>query len=89
MEVITIESDAFKEIIRRIEGSSKVNPISSKSAIYNNSDLCSLFKISTRTLQNWRNNGKIGFSQINDTILYSQNDIDEFLSKHHCKPFKK
>jgi len=86
MEVITIESTAFKEIIDKIEIlSKKENP---KAPIYNNKEICKILHTSSRTLQKWRDTGLIGFSQIDGTILYSQNDIEQFLLKHHKEPFK-
>ena len=57
--------------------------------IYNTKDLSNLFKVSTRCIQNWRNSGDIGYSQLKGTILYSSDDILDFLKRHHKPAFKK
>lgn len=41
-----------------------------------------------RTMQNWRDDGVIGFSQVGNKIYYSQEDLDLMLQRHYHKPFK-
>jgi hypothetical protein len=53
-----------------------------------NKEAIKLLSVSSRTLQNWRDNGLLGFSQIGSKIYYSRQDIDLMLQQHHCKPFK-
>ena len=40
-----------------------------------NRDICQMLHVSSRTLQDWRNTGKIPFIQIKGKILYKQSDI--------------
>ncbi len=42
-------------------------------------------KISRRTLQEWRNNGRIEYIQFDGKILYSESAIQRLLEKHHQK----
>ena len=48
-----------------------------------NSDVSKLLHISTRTLQDWRDNGVISYIQISGKILYRQSDILNLLEKHY------
>ena len=40
-----------------------------------NREVCQLLRISSRTLQNWRNTGKIPFVRLKGKILYRQSEI--------------
>ena len=40
-----------------------------------NREVCQLLRISSRTLQNWRDTGKIPFVRLKGKILYRESDI--------------
>ncbi|MCD7901674.1 MAG: helix-turn-helix domain-containing protein [Bacteroides sp.] len=40
-----------------------------------NRDVCRMFHVSSRTLQDWRDRGKIPFIQIRGKILYKQSEV--------------
>lgn len=44
-----------------------------------NRDVCRMLQISSRTLQDWRDTGKIPFIQIKGKILYKQSEIFNLL----------
>lgn len=44
-----------------------------------NQEVCQFLRISSRTLQNWRDTGKIPFIQIKGKILYSESEITKLL----------
>lgn len=44
-----------------------------------NRDICQMLQISSRTLQDWRDSGKIPFIQIKGKILYRQSEILKLL----------
>lgn len=44
-----------------------------------NNDVCRMLQISSRTLQDWRDMGKIPFIQIKGKILYKQSEILKWL----------
>jgi len=48
-------------------------------------DLSRLLKISRRSLQDYRTEGKIPFYRVGGKILYQASDIEDFLSKRHEK----
>lgn len=45
--------------------------------------VCHLLRISKRTLQNYRTNGILPFSQVSRKIYYKASDIDEYLDAHY------
>ncbi len=53
--------------------------------LYTTDEVAEIFRVSTRTIQNWRDKGHLDYVQQNHVILYSQEDIDEFLRKNHSK----
>ncbi len=92
MNVITIESDAFKTITDSIsEIKEIINAHSSNNQLTDKwldiQETCNLLKISNRTLQNYRDTGILGFSQIGSKIYFKASDIEEHLKKHYNKPF--
>lgn len=44
-----------------------------------NQDVCLMLNISPRTLQTYRDTGKVSFSRINNKIYYKVSDIEELL----------
>jgi MerR family transcriptional regulator, repressor of the yfmOP operon len=92
MDVITIQTEAFQQIIENI--SEIKNNLNSKG---NNTPLsepwldiqetCQLLKISKRTLQSYRDNGVLPFSQIGGKIYFRAGDIEDHLKKHYIKAF--
>lgn len=47
-----------------------------------NADFLKLLSISRKTSENWRNQGKIRYSQINHKIYYRLSDIIEMMENH-------
>ena len=48
-------------------------------------DVCLLLKISKRTLQAYRDNRVLPFSQISGKIYFKASDIEEHLTSHYVK----
>ena len=46
-------------------------------------EVCSQLRLSTRTLQEYRNLGKLPFYKIGGKILYKQSDIQTMLERHY------
>ena len=47
-----------------------------------NRDICQMLHVSSRTLQDWRDTGKIPFIQVKGKILYKQSDISKWLEQN-------
>ena len=52
-------------------------------------EVCSQLRISTRTLQEYRNLGTLPFYKIGGKILYKQSDIQAMLERHYNAISKK
>jgi hypothetical protein len=92
MEFVIVQNDHLKEILERLTLLEKyLQDIKSESIkpIYDTKGLSQLLIVSSRTIQKWRDEGDIGFSQKNGVILYTAEDIIEFLKKNHKYAFKK
>lgn len=90
MNVITIESEAFQQIVKRLEAiNEKLNKEKGTTPLQevwmDNQDVCELLHISKRTLQHYRDSGKLPFSQIGAKIYYKASDIDAFLQSNYSK----
>lgn len=90
MQVITIESQAFQKIVDQLEAiQQKLNKEKSTTPLsdiwMDNQDVCELLHISKRTLQHYRDTGKLPFSQIGAKIYYKASDVDTFLENHYKK----
>lgn len=46
-------------------------------------EVCKQLRLSTRTLQDYRNNGTIAYCKIGGKILYKQSDIQATLERHY------
>ncbi len=75
---------AIQEIKAKLDD--KVDP---EENFIDNQEFLLKMKISKRTAQTWRDEGKISFSQVGNKIYYKVADVEELLTKHYNKAFKK
>ena len=93
MKVNIIPNEELKELINKVKAiEDKLDQIIAKDPLNDKwltiPEVCELLKISPRTLQNYRDNGLISFSQIGSKIYFKARDIQEYLEKHYIKGFK-
>jgi phage antirepressor YoqD-like protein len=55
--------------------------------VYSSEQLAKKLQVSTKTLNNWRKQKLIQFSQVGSKIFYTQEAVDDFLSSHSIKRF--
>ncbi len=75
MEVITIESEAYKSLLNRFDALEQKIDSPGEEELLDNQDVCQLLKISKRTLQSYRDSGKIPYHRISNKILYRRFEI--------------
>lgn len=92
MEVITIETNAFLEIVGKLKSLEDKflelkfdveNPLSEK--WLDNQEVMQLLKISKRTLQTYRDENLLSFSQVGNKMYYNTKDIEAFLKSNYIK----
>lgn len=92
MEAIILSKDQFSSLSNSIEEIKRVIIKDSKKpneTYLDNQEFLLLMKISKRTAQTWRDEGKISFSQVGNKIYYKLSDVEELMEKHYIKAFKK
>ena len=91
MEVITIESKAFKRLMERLEALSEYvysmeRPVENKDEGWVDSgEVCRFLKISEKTLQRLRTNGKITYSCLGGKYYYQISEIKKLLHERVIK----
>ena len=90
MEAMILTKDQYVEIMDKLENiSDTITLRNDKSEIYlDNQEFLMKMKISKRTAQTWRDEGKVSFSQVGSKIYYKLSDIEELLEKHYVRAFK-
>jgi len=87
MEIVNIEARTFEAMMNRFETlEKKMNSLyreqdKSLKKWLDNQDVCLILNISKRTLQTYRDNGTLPYSQVNHKIYYKPNDIELVMCK--------
>lgn len=55
---------------------------------YTKKELEEMLGVTRKTIEKWQKEGEIGFSQIGKIVLFSLNDINDFLSRHHVEAYR-
>lgn len=92
MEAIILTKDQYTDLLAKIDNinaqlNSKVD--AKKETFLDNQEFLQLMKISKRTAQTWRDEGKISFSQVGSKIYYKLSDVEKLLQAHYNKSFAK
>ena len=83
--LITIEEQTFKQVCGRFSGfASQVERICKENTRQpdewlSGREVCALLGISIRSLQNYRDSGKLGYSQIGNKLYYKSADIERLI----------
>ena len=92
MEVYIISKEQYMELITRLDDITKRldnKNESAKDKFMDNQEFQTLMKISKRTAQTWRDEGRISFSQVGNKIYYKLSDVEKFLNENYNKAFLK
>lgn len=90
MDIVAIESKTFEQIKLRFEDFTRqikklCGENQDKEKWLGNDDVCELLQISKRTLQSYRDNGILPYSQIGRKCYYRVSDIENLISKSQIK----
>jgi len=92
MELVTMQSEVFQEIKSTMESINNrltAKEKEPKDKWFDNQEVMQMLHISKRTLQAWRDEGKISFSQVGAKIYYRESDVNDLLNKHFIKAHKR
>ncbi len=87
MEIITIESSAFKELTEQIRDIAAFvrkqaaikKEVSPQKEYLASNEVCKLLQISNRTLQRMRDARVIGFTYVGNACRYKRTEIEKYL----------
>ena len=87
MNIVTIEEQTFKQVcgrfssfISQVERICKGNTLQPDKWL-SGREVCALLGISIRSLQNYRDSGKLGYSQIGNKLYYKSADIEKLIAE--------
>ncbi|WP_299176719.1 helix-turn-helix domain-containing protein [uncultured Chryseobacterium sp.] len=92
MEAIILSKEQYTDLVQRLdEITTKLNAKNDpkKDTFLDNQEFLLLMKISKRTAQTWRDEGRISFSQVGNKIYYKLSDVEKLLNEHYNKSFSK
>lgn len=92
MEIINVDARTWELIMKRIEAlADKTEDLcrntgdKSLQKWLDNQEVCQLLGISKRTLQRYRDNGTLPYTQINHKIYYRPQDVEQAINKLKSK----
>jgi excisionase family DNA binding protein len=91
MEVITIDSQAFKVLMEKLDAlsdyvSSLKHPTTDEDESWVDShEICEFLKVSERTLQRLRTNGKISYTNLGGKYYYQISQVKKLLKENLIK----
>lgn len=80
-QVIESVAEQFRRLTDKVEEVCDVYRVKGAKEYLDNQDVCLRLNISKRTLQNYRNTGKLPFTRIGQKIYYRTRDIEKFLNE--------
>jgi len=75
--------DGQEKILKLIDG--KQNQSSQTNVVFSKKDLAKMFKVTERTIDNWKDQGKLDFVQISSKTYFTPAHVDEFLKQNEVK----
>lgn len=87
-EDITLFFENLDELLNSIKEAFENNPPSLNGERYlTNNEVSDILHISQRTLQDWRDTGKVAYIQISGKVLYKESDINRLLEENYYSVF--
>lgn len=73
----------------RLNKSNENTSLSLEEKWLDNQQVCKILRVSTRTLQDYRDQGVLSFSQYGKKIYYRADDIELHLENHYVKSWRR
>lgn len=86
---VTIPQDTFNRMVEQLNAiTKKIDELSNPKDYYTHDEVMEFFGKSDQTIRRWRDEGTLGFSEINkNTYIYKKRDIDLLIERNYHKPF--
>jgi hypothetical protein len=92
MEIGLLSKDEFRNLQNSIDEIKTLLKNQAKKPLdsfIDNLEFLEMAKISKRTAQTWRDEGKISFSQVGHKIYYRLSDVEDLFMRHYIKAYHK
>lgn len=94
MQTLIIEESKLENLLKNIEDlksmyASLVNfrKTTDSKLLYTNKEVQEILGVGDKLIRQYRKDGLLGYSQVNDKFFYREKDILQFLDKHYHKPY--
>lgn len=74
--------DCFDRLTDKLERSERQKNTLDGEPLLDNQDICTMLKMSLRSLQNYRSTGKIKYFKVNGKVFYKVSDIHNFIREN-------
>jgi hypothetical protein len=74
------ELDAYEAYLDKVSAPGELK-------VYKKKEILSVLGVNEKQLRRYRYDGKLSYSRVGDKYWYTQDDINEFMAKHHRKAF--
>ena len=83
-EDIILFFENFDELLNSVKETLENNPpILNGERYLTNNDVANMLHITLRTLQDWRDNGRLTYIQISGKVLYKESDVRRLLEENY------
>ena len=92
MEVITIQSEAFKALMNKLNAmEEQIEKIGNRrprleDEYIDSTEVCRLLQVSRKTLDRYREQDLIPYTKIKKRVYYRFSDLDAFMQRNSVKP---
>lgn len=94
-QLITKDSERIKRLVRSIDEAYRLiekilpdcRPLFNADRYLSDKEVGERLSVCRRTLQDWRDNGIVGYIKIGGKVLYSEREVMELVEKNYHKPF--
>ena len=88
MKAFLLQEDEFNKILQEFQEIKSLLKATQKNQaqiekLLTVKEVAQILKITTRSLQNWRDQKLISFIQIGSKVLFRTSDVEDFLMSHH------
>jgi len=86
VEIITKQDiQSIEDKLNDLVASFQANEIKGLGKVYTTKELSEKLKVSTKTINNWREDRLIEFCKVHNTILYTEKAVLDFFASHSIK----
>lgn len=88
-EKVTLLLERMDRLMKNMESlTENYKPVLGGERFLTDKELSGMLKVSRRSLQDYRNEGRIPYIQLGGKILYRESDIEQVLKNGYCEAYR-